>query len=109
MGGRSYREWGEYRKERSLLKDFENEKAGAMSNPQEVYEVIHDFPLSWSEDGEYVTEYDNDRLSLHRTQAGAWKALRDMAADRDIELNFNDTSFYDGAEEWYIDTTTLED
>lgn len=80
-----------------------------MSNKQEVYEIIHDFPVSWSENGDYVTEYSSDRLSLHRSERGAWMALRDLAADRDIELSFNSTSFYEGFEEWYIDTATLED
>jgi hypothetical protein len=80
-----------------------------MSNQQIIYQINHEFPRSWSEDGEYVTEYDTEVVSLHRTQAGAWKALRGMAADRDVELLFNDTSFFYGDDEFYIDTAYLED
>ncbi len=80
-----------------------------MSNPQEVYEIIHEFPAEWSANGEYVKEYDTERTSLHRTKSGAWKALQILAADRDVELAFNDTSFYDSNDEFYIDTATLED
>lgn len=85
----TWRGWGEYRKERSRLKDFEDWKTEALEGAQEmsnVFVIINE----WG-----VGDYDLREIvdgNFFYTEDAAWRALREIADAFEAELNLQDTS-----------------
>jgi hypothetical protein len=93
----SYREWGEYRKQRELTKDFANWKHEAireMAVPEkdELYSV-YIITNEWaSEDSrEDMSEVVDGKWFA--TENEAWDALKDIADSFGLELDIEETSF----------------
>lgn len=100
----SWRAWGEYRKERSRLKDFDNWKNEALEelNMASVFIVMNEWDFEDGGGSEIVG-------GVHYTsESQAWDALSVIAERLHMELDPSDTSLLvrDGAvdyESYYIE------
>lgn len=85
----SWEAWGEYRKERSRLKDFEDWKQEALEelNMASVFIIINEWDTDDGNGSEIVAgEY-------YESESKAWDALRIIAESVNVTLPKDDTSF----------------
>jgi|SRR5882757_6733337 len=112
--GKSWREWGEERKERSRLKDFTNwkndlaEELESMDEHESAFLIMNEWTANDEDD---MTEI----VALFHTENGAWGELYEIAKEFDIVLDPDDTSFSppgafpDINESYYIEERQFND
>jgi len=112
--GKSWREWGEERKERSLLKEHTNWKHEAAEELEEMSEHESAFIIV----NEWVNEEgsgQSELVSVWHTENNAWMDLFEIAKEHGVLIDGEDMSFEVPdpsrleADEYYIEERQFND